>query len=133
VVVLRGAVSEDRDSIYEVWYRNEVSGVSSPPPPGSQVAVDHELSTGEVMVACVDDRLVAFAAVLDRPPVTYLAEVFVDPAHQSQGIGGALPEEDQRGRWVWVPRTSHPGGPAAEIEHPGPTPSASHPTRAVRY
>ncbi len=58
----------------------------------------HELASGDVLVACHDGAVVGFAAVLERGSVAYLSELFVDPDHQSLGIGRQLLSEVLRDR-----------------------------------
>jgi GNAT superfamily N-acetyltransferase len=90
-VQLRPARSGDLAGIYDVWHRNQARD-GKLPPRGDACVFEHELATGRVVVAEADHTLVGFAAVLPRDATTYLAELFVDPQHQSQGIGRALLE-----------------------------------------
>ena len=50
----------------------------------------HELRSGQLLVAEVDGDIVGFGATLTRSGVAYLADLFVAPPHQHQGIGSRL-------------------------------------------
>ncbi len=88
---IRPATAVDLPGIYDVFYENEVSDESDPPPPGIVPSyLKHELATGEMLVAERDGHIIAFAALIVRSSIAYLAELFVRPAHQSTNIGKTL-------------------------------------------
>ena len=50
----------------------------------------HEVETGEVWIADAAGETVGFAGLIMRSRIGFLSEFFVDPRHQSRGIGRAL-------------------------------------------
>jgi len=102
---IRLATEADLPDIYQVWYLNEVRGDPNPPAPQpDDDTFAWELRTGRMMVAEQEGELVGFASTLTRSDLVYLAEMFVNPEHQSSGIGRALLREvmppDGRVHWT---------------------------------
>lgn len=62
----------------------------SPVPAAPYFLYAHELQTGTLVVAETDDGLVGFGASLPRPGRWFLADLFIDPADQSTGVGRSL-------------------------------------------
>lgn len=90
-LTLRRGTESDLGQIREIWLENELGQQDEPPPHRpAPSCFRHELETGEMWVAERNGRLIGFAAILDRGPSTYLAELFVRPACQSAGVGQAL-------------------------------------------
>jgi GNAT superfamily N-acetyltransferase len=52
--------------------------------------LDREQTTGGLVVATVDTRMVAFAGTFRRGDLTHLGDLFVEPQHQSRGLGQRL-------------------------------------------
>ena len=90
-VTIRHAREADLPEVYDVFYENEVADDPNPPPPGEIPALlKHELATGEMAVAQRDGRIVAFASLITRGSIAYLAELFVRPGQQSAHLGTRL-------------------------------------------
>jgi GNAT superfamily N-acetyltransferase len=87
---IRAAVAADIPQVYNIWYANEVGDDPIPPPRGAPSVLEHELATGEMVVAEREGRLVGFAAVIVRGAVAFLAECFVRAEAQSGGVGRLL-------------------------------------------
>ena len=58
--------------------------------PGRPDFLDREHGTGRLVVATVDTRVLAFAGALRRGELTHLGDLFVEPEHQSRGLGRRL-------------------------------------------
>ena len=54
--------------------------------------LDHERSTGRLLVAAEGGRVIGFGAVLTRPPISPLGDLFIRPDRVGQGVGRALLE-----------------------------------------
>jgi len=52
--------------------------------------LDREHATGRLIVATVDTRVVAFTGAFRRGDLTHLGDLFVEPQHQSRGLGQRL-------------------------------------------
>ena len=87
---IRPATAGDLPEIYDVFYESEVRDAIDPPPGTVPSHLKHELATGEMLVAARDGRIIAFAALIIRSSIAYLAELFVRPAQQSTNIGKTL-------------------------------------------
>ena len=90
---IRAAVAADIPQIYDIWYANEVGIAPDPPPRGVPAVIEHELTTGEIVVAEQAGRLVGFASVIVRGAVTFLAECFVRAEARSGGVGRQLVQQ----------------------------------------
>lgn len=84
-MIIRDATEADVGSCNEVWLSTqpEIGGAALPDQPLAR----HELRTGRLIVAELDDAVVGFGATLTRSSVLYLADLFVAPQHQGRGIG----------------------------------------------
>jgi GNAT superfamily N-acetyltransferase len=86
--VLRPASEHDVAGIEAVFMANEDEEHY---PPGAVTRyLEHLVARGTVAVAELDGRLVAFGATVDTGRSVHLADLFVLPAHQGQGLGGRL-------------------------------------------
>ena len=85
---LRPAASSDLPEMMRVWLMAEGEGVEPDQP--VPVGLLHLLDSGLVRVAEFDDGLAGFAVSFVRGDVTFLAQLFIDPARQSGGVGQAL-------------------------------------------
>jgi GNAT superfamily N-acetyltransferase len=86
---IRPATPADLQQVFEIWHESEVADQAAPP--GEVHAIfQHELQTGEMFVAEQDGRILAYAAVVTRGSISYLAELFVRKRYQSAGIGQEL-------------------------------------------
>ena len=87
-MIVRTAIEADIASCNDVWASTQ-SGLGADPVPYQPLSM-HELNTGRLVVAEVDGAVVGFGATVVRSGVLYLVDLFVRPAHQSQGIGRQL-------------------------------------------
>jgi len=88
---IRHARVEDLRQVYDIFYEAEVGDAPDPPPRhGIPSFLKHELETGEMYVVERDGQIVAFAALMPRGSIAYLAEFFVRKDDQSSGIGKML-------------------------------------------
>ncbi len=99
---IRHAVEADLALVAAVWQDASLGGRQPASPPLAEIPslYVHELATNELFVLERDGRVVAFAAVINRGGVAFLADLFVATAHQSMGLGQALlrevlPEDDR--------------------------------------
>jgi GNAT superfamily N-acetyltransferase len=86
-MIVRRGTDADVEACNDVWVSTQ-SGLGGPLP--EQPLAQHELDTGRLIVAEVDGSVVGFGATLTRSGVAYLADLFVTPIHQSNGIGRRL-------------------------------------------
>lgn len=91
-ITIRAATTGDLTACHAVWRATEAA--SRAPGPSDPLPVlplhRHELETGQLVVAEVDDEIAGFGATLTRSGVAYVADLFVAPDHQSRGIGDQL-------------------------------------------
>jgi GNAT superfamily N-acetyltransferase len=88
---VRPATSADLEQVYDIWYEAEVADLPDPPPRTDMPAIfSHELNTGEMYVVEGGGQILAYAALITRSTISYLAEFYVRPAHQSSGVGKLL-------------------------------------------
>ncbi|MEZ5410546.1 MAG: GNAT family N-acetyltransferase [Acidimicrobiales bacterium] len=71
-----------------IW--RSTSGEPSPAPTAPYFLYRHELETGTLVVAESDHGLIGFGASLPRSGRWFLADLFIDPATQSTGVGRRL-------------------------------------------
>ncbi len=91
MTIFRPAREDDLRAMYEVFYLNEVHGDPSPPAMRNTPAyLKHVLQTGTMYVAEQDGQVLAFAGAITRGNVTFLTDVFVRPAQQSNALGKTL-------------------------------------------
>jgi GNAT superfamily N-acetyltransferase len=89
----RAAVAADIPQLYDIWYANEVGDDPDPPPRNIPAVIEHELATGEIVVAEQDGKLVGFASVIVRGAIAFLAECFVRAEARSGGVGRQLVQQ----------------------------------------
>jgi ribosomal protein S18 acetylase RimI-like enzyme len=89
--VIRRATEADLAACTDVWLSTQSSPVDGPVTP--LPLYGHELRTSRLLVAEGAGEVVGFGATLTRGVVTYLADLFVRPYHQSSGVGRQLLEE----------------------------------------
>ncbi len=75
-IIIRTAVAADIPQIYDIWYANEVGDDPDPPPRGTPTVIEHELATGQIVVAERAGRLAGFATLIVRGGVAFLADLF---------------------------------------------------------
>ncbi|MBA2453813.1 MAG: GNAT family N-acetyltransferase, partial [Chloroflexia bacterium] len=93
-VEIRPAEVQDLPAALYAWRSAEGMEPDHAPREGDPVpsSLPHAFDTGTMLVAAEDDRIVGFAATIDREPVTYLGQMFVLPEIQSGGVGRRLLE-----------------------------------------
>jgi hypothetical protein len=91
---VRVAQESDLAAIYDVWYQTDVLTddlMTTPPEKGPVPAyLRHVFATGRLVVAERNGDIVGFAGAVTRGEVVFLTDLFVDPLHQSGGLGKAL-------------------------------------------
>src|SRR5438876_2630807 len=91
MTIFRPAHEVDLRPMYEVFYQNEVLDNPHPPPPGdTPFYMLHVLQTGTMYVAEQDGQVLAFAGAITRGNITFLTDLFVQPAQQSGQLGKTL-------------------------------------------
>jgi GNAT superfamily N-acetyltransferase len=90
MITIRTAVAADIPQIYDIWYADEVGDDPDPPRRGAPTIIEHELATGELVVAERAGRLDGFATLIVRGGVAFLADCFVRADAQSAGVGRLL-------------------------------------------
>ena len=94
---IRPATVADLEQVYDIWLGDELASAGgserSPAPRDPPALHRHELDTGRMLVAELDGRIVGFTALTTRPPVHFLAELYIRPQHQSKGVGRKLLEQ----------------------------------------
>ena len=92
-VLIRGATNADLPRIAAIWYQAATEGKTNPPPlRGVPSLYLHELDTHELVVQERDDTVIAYAAIINRGAIAFLADLFVDSAYRSAGFGRRLLE-----------------------------------------
>lgn len=107
MVQYRIATETDIDAIHACWLETEFPDESQRaalPLVGVAPWFAHLIAHGTIQVATVDDTVVGFAAVITRGNVRFLAECFILPSYQSQGISRQLLEQLYRD-WTGVRST----------------------------
>lgn len=88
---IRPATAADLAHVAAIWYEAAVGDEPDPPPlrtvPSLYV---HELETRELFVLERAGQVVAFAALINRGPIAFLADLFVTTAQRSAGLGQRL-------------------------------------------
>lgn len=90
---IRPATVADLPACHSVWLSTEGDVPASADPTSVVPPHEHELRTGELIVAESNGTVVGFGATLTRSGVAYLADLFVRPEHQASGVGRALLHE----------------------------------------
>ena len=89
--LIRHATVADLPHVAEIWYEAAVGDDANPPAlPGIPSLYQHELATQELFVLERDGCVVAFAAVINRGAIAFVADLFVSAAHRSAGLGQCL-------------------------------------------
>jgi GNAT superfamily N-acetyltransferase len=83
---IRLAQTVDLPRIAEIWAASQGDGAAT----GVPSLYDHECANQELFVAERSGVLLGFASVVVRGSVAFLADLFVDPACQSEGVGRRL-------------------------------------------
>jgi GNAT superfamily N-acetyltransferase len=91
VTIFRPAGEADLQSVFEVFYQNELLDNPQLPlrddiPP----YLSHVLQTGTLTVAEEDGRILAFAGAITRGNISSLTDLFVMPTYQSGKLGKTL-------------------------------------------
>ncbi len=90
---IRPATAADLPACAAIWWRCDY-GVDAriPDDPSLVSPLDHELSTGTVLLAesSGDPPVVGFGGIVERSGVTMLSDLFVDPRWHGRGVGGRL-------------------------------------------
>jgi hypothetical protein len=75
-ILIRRATEADLPRIAAIWYEAATEGEASPPPlRGAPSLYLHELDTQELVVLERDDEVVAYAAVITRGAIAFLADL----------------------------------------------------------
>jgi GNAT superfamily N-acetyltransferase len=88
--ILRPAIADDLAALYDIWYASEVGDDPQPPARGPWPWLEHELATGELVLAERDGAALGFAGTITRDTVTFLSDCFVRADAQSSGVGRRL-------------------------------------------
>jgi GNAT superfamily N-acetyltransferase len=92
-VAIRAATERDLPACYDAWLSTVTEHPEAAAAMGSGLVLplhEHELRSGRLVVAVDGGEVIGFGATLTRSGVVYLADLFVRPAHQGQGVGRAL-------------------------------------------
>ena len=109
--VIRPATENDLPQVAAIWYEAAVEDEPDPPTlVGTPSLYLHEVETRELYVVERQGTILAFAAVINRGPVAFVADLFVSAAHRSTGLGQRLlrhilPDD---GRACWTVSSSDP-------------------------
>jgi GNAT superfamily N-acetyltransferase len=88
---IRHATAVDLAPVADIWYEAAFGDERAPPPlRGVPSLYLHELETRELFVLERDGQVVAFAALINRGPLAFLADLFVTTTHRSAGLGHRL-------------------------------------------
>src|SRR5215211_2436585 len=87
---IRPAAAADLPALYDIWYTSEVGDDPQPPSRGPWPWLEHELTTGELLLAERDGVALGFAATITRDNITFLSDCFVRADDQSSGVGRRL-------------------------------------------
>src|SRR3954470_11823575 len=92
-VSIRPATERDLPGCYDAWLSTVTEHPEAAALVGSGTVLplhEHELQSGRIVVATAGSSVVGFGATLTRSDVVYLADLFVQPGHQGQGVGRTL-------------------------------------------
>jgi len=91
VTIFRPAEEAELQSVFEVFYQNELLDNPQLPLPGDiPPYLSHVLQTGLLYVAEEDGRILAFAGAITRGNISFLTDLFVLPSSQSGKLGKTL-------------------------------------------
>jgi GNAT superfamily N-acetyltransferase len=93
-LIVRAATADDVPRLWEIRVATEAPNPASPPPAGPPSAtLRHVVRSARVLVAEVNGLVVGFGGRADRSGVSFLTDLFVDPAWQSSAVGRTLLRE----------------------------------------
>jgi len=91
VTIFRPAEEAELQSVFEVFYQNELLDNPQLPLPGDiPPYLSHVLQTGTLYVAEEDGKILAFAGAITRGNISFLTDLFVLPSSQSGKLGKTL-------------------------------------------
>ncbi len=91
MTIFRPAEVVELQSVFEVFYQNELLDNPQLPLPGDiPPYLSHVLQTGMLYVAEEDGRILAFAGAITRGNISFLTDLFVLPYSQSGKLGKTL-------------------------------------------
>ncbi len=91
MTIFRPAEEAELQSVFEVFYQNELLDNPQLPLPGDiPPYLSHVLQTGLLYVAEEDGRILAFAGAITRGNISFLTDLFVLPSSQSGKLGKTL-------------------------------------------
>jgi GNAT superfamily N-acetyltransferase len=100
----RHATAGDLRRVAEIWYEAAIDGPNPPALTYVPSLYEHQLETNELFVLERGHDILAFAALLNRDTIAFLADLFVDGGQRSAGLGRRLLEHvlptDGRTRWT---------------------------------
>ena len=84
----------DDEAAARVWWLADHDGEPFPEHPLAWDHLRHLRQTGRMVMATSDrGAVLGFGGIVERSGVTRLADLFIDPAHQGQGVGKAILHE----------------------------------------
>ena len=91
MTIFRPAEEAELQSVFEVFYQNELLDNPQLPLPGDiPPYLGHVLQTGMLYVAEEDSKILAFAGAITRGNISFLTDLFVLPSYQSGKLGKTL-------------------------------------------
>ena len=91
MTIFRPAEEAELQSVFEVFYQNELLDNPQLPLPGDIPRyLGHVLQTGMLYVAEEDSKILAFAGAITRGNISFLTDLFVLPSSQSGKLGKTL-------------------------------------------
>ena len=97
-LIIRPATAQDVPRLWEVRAATEAADPANPPPAGPPPAtLSHLARTATLLAAETRDEIIGFGGRADRGGVSFLTDLFVDPAWQSSAVGSTLLGELLRG------------------------------------
>jgi hypothetical protein len=91
MTIFRPAVESELQSVFEVFYQNELlDNPQLPLPVYIPPYLSHVLQTGMLYIAEEDGRILAFAGAISRGNISFLTDLFVLPSSQSGRLGKTL-------------------------------------------
>jgi ribosomal protein S18 acetylase RimI-like enzyme len=87
---IRPAAAADLPALYDIWYTSEVGDDPQPPARGPWPWLEHELATGELLLAERNGTALGFAGTITRDTIVFLSDCFVCADAQSSGVGRRL-------------------------------------------
>ncbi len=134
---IRNATAADLPRVAQIWYEGVGGGQPAAPAlRGVPSLYAHELDAGELSVLEEDGQVVAFASVVHRGGIAFLADLFVAAAARSRGHGqrllrASLPRDDRtcctvssndpRALPLYIRSGLRPRWPLVQLRLPAPT------------